>query len=67
MCVCVGGGGSLYCVQWIEKKLGSSNMKGGTPFVGTNFMCLRRVNRMAEKNLSLGLISIVAQGFARKE
>lgn len=46
------GEGAVHCVEWIENKLGSANMKGVTPVVGTNFMCLRRDSRMAE-NISV--------------
>lgn len=40
--------GSIHCVEWIKKKLGSSTMKGGTPVVCIYCVCLRRVSRMAE-------------------
>lgn len=65
-------GGSLYfgewtvhCVEWIGNKLGPANMKGITPFVGTNFMCLRRDSRMAEKS-SLASFTLLPKAFQKR-
>lgn len=46
--------GAVHCVEWIEKILGSANMKGGTSFVGTNFMCQHKgTERWQRTDLSL--------------
>lgn len=52
----VEGGEAVHCVEWIEKKLGSATKKGGTPFVNTNFMYLRRDSRMEENSSQSRLV-----------